>query len=91
MAVDASAAVDGRLTGDVFRFSDAIDLGRQLAGLPAVARCMTRRWFRFALGRQEDDGDEAEIAAAFDAFRASGLDLRTLIVAVASSAPFLAR
>jgi hypothetical protein len=72
--VDASGTV--LLGGQAHPFANAIELVGLLARSDEVPACMGRQWLRFALRRQEGDGDGASLAAAQQAFRSSGLDMR---------------
>jgi hypothetical protein len=73
--------VDGPLDG-------AVELASRLAESEEVERCVTRQWFRFALGRDDADADEPSIRAAYQRYAASGGDLRELIVALTTTDAF---
>lgn len=76
-------------TGDIDgAFEGAIELGERLAGSETVHRCMAKQWFAFAVGRSEAEGDECVIDELASRLVASGLDLRELAVAIATSDAF---
>ena len=81
--LEAGAAVDASgelIATDVDRPLDgAIELGQALVQSDDVKRCVTRQWFRFAMGRSEDDADQCTNDALEDVFVASGGDMRELI------------
>lgn len=67
----------GELDGDYF--ADSVQLGVRLTERPAIATCMTRNLYRYAVGHVEQE-DEAELLGAVkDAFEASGYDLRVAV------------
>lgn len=75
--VDASGAlvatdVDGPIDG-------VLELAGRLAQSDDVRRCVTRQWFRFAVGRTETDDDLCSSEGLETAFLDSGGDIRTLI------------
>jgi hypothetical protein len=89
--VESSGMVALPTTGPI-AFDDAVGLMRRLASAPEVRRCVTRHWFRYALGRQELPEDEGSIDAAHRAAAGGGsLDLRQLVLAIAQSRTFLLR
>lgn len=86
--------VGGTLTGtaDVDGpFVGALELSERLAHSQKVSRCVARHWFRYALGRTEEEQDLPSLDAAVSAFRSSGLRFRDLLVAIASTDAFLGR
>ncbi len=85
--MDGEFAVDA--TGEVFSDKDdvagpydgAIELVERLAASDTVARCMTRQWGRFALGRDvRNDETECVLESAYEAFDESNRDLRELMI-----------
>jgi hypothetical protein len=72
-------------------FNGAVELSTRLAGSQQVRACMVRNWFRYAFAREPMRAD----ACALDAYRAAldkhQGDLRELLVAIASSYPFMHR
>jgi hypothetical protein len=69
-------------------FDGAVALAKELAGTKQVQQCVARQWFRFALGRMEGDTDGCSLVGLFDAFDASGHDVRQLLAAIATSDAF---
>jgi hypothetical protein len=49
---------------------------------------MTRQWFRFALGRGEDDAETASLDSAEARYADGGYDVRELLVGIAVSNAF---
>ena len=77
--VDASGVVDGEALDGVE------DLGRMLAASKTAQLCMARRWFQFAVGRQEGPADFDSLQRALMSFQDAGLDLRELVASLLSS------
>lgn len=71
-------------------FEGAVELGKRLAGSATVQRCMTQQWFRFALGREETAAEECLMDNLAGQLRAKDLDMRELVVAIATSDAFAA-
>lgn len=68
-------------------FAGPVELAQRLAASEDVAECVARQWFRFALGRVEDNQlDEGSLAVLSDAV-ATG-DIRELIVAITQTEAF---
>ncbi len=66
----------------------ALELGQALSKDEAVHRCVSRQWFRYAVGRHESPDDEDSIEAAYQKYLDSGRDLRELVVAIVSTDAF---
>jgi hypothetical protein len=66
-------------------FDGALQLGQRLAGSHEAQRCMARQWVRFALGRFDTRGEGCFVASMAQAFANAKLDLRELLVAVATN------
>jgi hypothetical protein len=62
-------------------------LGEKLAGSEHAGRCFVQQFFRFAMGR-EDDQDAPAIHDAWEAFKASKQNIRELIVGLVSTEAF---
>lgn len=86
LAVDSSGSIV--LDGQTQAFSDAVALGKLLAASRQVQSCLARQVTRYALNRWDVAEDAASIEAAATAFQTGGLDIRTLMTAVASSRTF---
>ena len=76
--------VDGTFVG-------AHELGERLAESADVARCVSRQWFRYGTQRAESPEDEAAIEMVYQAFAASGHQIRAAMVAVTGTDAFLYR
>jgi hypothetical protein len=92
--VDGLGAVDA--TGDIVQagpdlegtFDGALELAGKLARSTEVRNCVANQWFRFSMGRMESTDDSCSISGLHDAFRASGGNIRDLIVRVILSPSF---
>jgi hypothetical protein len=85
-AVDATSLLPG--------FGMVKNAGEMMAKMSTskeVASCMTKQWYRFALGRAESDVDAGSLANVEDAFRKADFKLPDLIVALTSSPAFRQR
>jgi hypothetical protein len=85
-AVDARGKVV-RLDGTDRDFDGAVQLSQILATSNQARDCMTREWFRFALSRKESSADDDALRATFQRFSESDFDIRSLLVAIATSLP----
>ena len=72
------------------RFDSPRELGAILAEDEGCRKCLVKQVMRYALGREETMADRAEIDAALERFRESGFRFQELLLAVATSKPFLA-
>jgi hypothetical protein len=87
--VDATGNLIG--TGDSALdgpFNGALDLAEKLSQSSVVEQCMTRQWFRFALGRSSSNDDACSLASMQERLVASGGNIRELIVSIALSDAF---
>jgi hypothetical protein len=89
--VDASGTVTTPNGNETFTFKNAVDLARGLAGSKQVHACAAKKLRRYESGLPESDADAANLDAAVAAFERSGLDLRELMVALATGPSFLYR
>jgi hypothetical protein len=89
--VDSSGMLRPPSGATAMPFRDAIDLVKALAGLPDVRKCMAKQWFRYAVARQEVDGDEASLDGVVGSFQKAGDNIRELLVALAKARSFLYR
>ena len=87
-AIDASGTIP--LDGQIKTFTNALQLGSLLATSPQAQTCFSIEWMRYALNRWEDTGgaDNYSIQSALTAFQSGGLNIRSLIAAVATSQTF---
>ena len=78
----SAGVADGTLDG-------AADLSRAIADAPQTASCFARQWFRFGLGRLEENGDagDAELLATIARAGAES-SLREALLALVESDAF---
>jgi hypothetical protein len=88
--VDSSGAIVGTQMSDG-PMANAVQMAKALAASPEVHACFTRQVFRFDVGRTEGAADECAIQQITKAFTDGKLDLRELLVAIASSPSYTAR
>jgi len=87
--IDISGQIDPMSSVDIDGpFNGAIELTKKLATSSEVRQCMTKQWFRFALGRSEAENDNCSVKAAYDAFQASQYDVRKLLAAIVTTDSF---
>jgi hypothetical protein len=72
-------------------YNGPLELAGKLAGSETVRGCVVTQWFRYAYGRGEDDGDACTLGTLKDQFKASGYNMRKLIVALTQTPAFLTR
>jgi hypothetical protein len=90
VAVDPSGAIVGAGAGDR-PVANAVELAQALAASPVVHECFARQVFRFDVGRTETAADACTIAQATKAYSDQKLDLRELLVSIATSPAFSTR
>ena len=81
--VDAASTVT--IDGVDKPFANALELTRILATSDTVRGCFARQWFRFAVGREDTEGDAASLAGIASAFANAQHDMRALAPAIAVS------
>lgn len=82
-------AVDYNLSGP---FDGAIELGERLAESPQLTDCIAQNWYQFAMGRGAAAvEDQCNLARLQEDFRASGGDVRELLVRITGSDAFVFR
>jgi len=86
LPVDSSGSIT--LDGQTHTFPDALALTNLLTASAQVQTCFATQWMRYALNRWDTPDDLASIQSAAGAFQTSGLNMRKLIAAVASSRTF---
>ena len=69
-------------------YDGAIELAGILAQTPEVHDCMARQWFRYSLGRMDDDMDTCTMDRLSTAFEDSDHDVRSLIREIVLSNSF---
>jgi Protein of unknown function (DUF1592)/Protein of unknown function (DUF1588)/Protein of unknown function (DUF1595)/Protein of unknown function (DUF1585) len=89
-AVDASGQFD-LPSGKHLVFQNAVELLSQLAESEDFSRCFSEQWLRYALGRPLVAADAGTPASVHDAFKASGLNIKELLVTALSSKAFMYR
>jgi hypothetical protein len=72
-------------------FKNAVEMVRELAKRPETADCQARQWLRYAIKRRDEAGEEPSLKALQQTFKASGLDIRELMVAVTKTRAFTHR
>jgi hypothetical protein len=90
VAVDPTGAIVGTQASNG-PMANAVALAGALAASPEVHACFARQVFRFDVGRLETDADACSIAAGVAAYSGKNLDLRELLVALATSPAFTTR
>jgi hypothetical protein len=85
--VDPSGALVGAGASDR-PVTNAVDLATALAESPAVKECFARQVFRYDVGRLETEADACAIADVTKTYTGKNLDLRELLVALATSPSF---
>jgi hypothetical protein len=68
-------------------FNGAVDLSTQFAAAVDVSDCVARRWFQFALSRDDTSEDGCSLMSIQNAFRLSR-NMQDLVVAIATSTAF---
>jgi hypothetical protein len=69
-------------------FTNAVELTAMLAESSEVAGCVSRQWFRFALGRVESKSDACSIRDIQVGFNASQHNIRSLLTQIVASDAF---
>jgi hypothetical protein len=87
--VDASGSLT--LSYGFVSFNNATELVSGLAKDEQVQDCVATQWTRYFLRRKEEPGDMASLMQAQSTFRSSALDMRELLVAIATSDSFAKR
>ena len=77
LPVDASGELVG--TDVDGPFDGGVELVSLIAQSDLVRQCVSRQWFRYALGRNETDEDECSTSVLDEAFAASDYDVRELL------------
>ncbi len=83
LPIDPSGQFDGQA------FANAAELGALLHQSDKVRSCFTRRIYRYAMGRLENDYDNAQIQQLATTFTANGQRLRSLLVSLVANDGFL--
>jgi hypothetical protein len=86
LPIDTRARVQGLENSE---FSTPKELGRIFAADEGCQRCIVKKLFRYAFGREETVADQPAIEAILKTFRDSGFRFQELVVALITSKPFL--
>jgi Protein of unknown function (DUF1592)/Protein of unknown function (DUF1588)/Protein of unknown function (DUF1595)/Protein of unknown function (DUF1585)/Protein of unknown function (DUF1587) len=87
-AVDASGAFTNVRADLAGPFAGAVEMAQALAKSSEVADCVSRQWFRFALGRVESFDDACTVLGIQSGFDASSGNVPQLLEAIATSEAF---
>lgn len=85
---DRGAPIDPSGVLDGVSYRDALGLTQAIHDAPGFPRCVTARLYRYAYGRRETDGEEAEVSRLAQDFAYGGYRLRRLMSSIATSAAF---
>jgi hypothetical protein len=69
-------------------FNGAAELGRRLGESVQVQQCVVTQWYRYGMGRVEQDADVCSMKSAFERFVASGGKMDELLVGLVTSDAF---
>jgi hypothetical protein len=72
-------------------FKGPVELAKKLTASPQVQQCVTKQWFRYALGRVETDLDTCTLDAVYEKFKKSEFRLPDLLMALVESDGFRIR
>ncbi|HLM72895.1 MAG TPA: DUF1588 domain-containing protein, partial [Polyangiaceae bacterium] len=87
--VDATGSlVESDINGD---FDGAVELAHKLTGSEDVRACYATQWFRYASGRGETHADDCSMVALRERFKATGGNIKELLVALTQTDAFLYR
>jgi Protein of unknown function (DUF1592)/Protein of unknown function (DUF1588)/Protein of unknown function (DUF1595)/Protein of unknown function (DUF1585)/Protein of unknown function (DUF1587) len=86
--VDASGAFTNVRPDLAGPFAGAVQMAQALAKSSEVADCVTRQWFRFALGRVESFDDACTVSGIQSGFDTSSGNVPQLLEAIATSEAF---
>lgn len=85
---DNGLPVDPTSTFDGVFVADARGLGVAASQSASVAQCLVRKYYSYAVGHPERDVDGSALNTLASTFKASGFDLRDLILAVITHEAF---
>ena len=89
MPVDTTGVVvDAGDPGLDGAFDGALELTTRLAQSPQVEACLATQWFRYTMGRAEQQADACSLEQVKAAFADSGGDFRELLVSLATTDAF---
>ncbi len=82
---DIQLAVDATLNGE---FEGVAELSQKLAASEQVEACLATQWFRYAMGRAEQDEDACSLSTVQRVFADSGGSFTELLVALTTTGAF---
>lgn len=89
LPVDVSGDVVGTREEEIRGpFDGAAELAQRFASSRQVRECVVTQWYRYGLGRVEQDVDLCSIARASDHFTAENANMKELLVAIVLSDAF---
>ncbi|UJR86198.1 DUF1592 domain-containing protein [Sandaracinus amylolyticus] len=91
LPIDTSGVLLGAGDGADGAFVGGAELAERLSQSDAVRDCVARQVYQYAQARVAAGGDECVLERVTERFAASDGDLRELLVAIATSDPFLSR
>jgi hypothetical protein len=86
--IDGSGTVTLAMTSSSISFTNATTLAKGLRDSPQVSACLTRYWFRYALGGPYAEKSGKSLESAHQAFTKGGTTLKALVTGVATSDAF---
>ena len=87
LPVDATGALTGTRDSDG-PFDGAVELAARLGESSEVRECVATQWFRFGYGHGEEKADACAMNQLQDAFKASGYNVKELLVALTRTDAF---
>ncbi|HVJ16864.1 MAG TPA: DUF1588 domain-containing protein, partial [Polyangiaceae bacterium] len=82
LPIDPSSDFDGTPV------ADARELGQVINGSDAVAQCLVRRYYTYAVGHEERDVDGSVVNALATSFKTSNYSLRDLVLEIVANDAF---
>jgi hypothetical protein len=82
LPIDPSGAFDG------VEVADAVELAHTIESSTAVARCLTRKYYAYAVGHEERKVDASVIETLYARFESTGFDMRELMLDVVTHEAF---
>lgn len=89
LPIDATGVLlDSGDSGMDGAFDGALELTARLATSPQVEACLATQWFRYAMGRAEQQADACSLEQVKSQFASTGGDFRELLVSLATTDAF---
>jgi hypothetical protein len=70
-------------------FNGAVEMGKKLAESPETQACFAMNWANFAYARGSDEQDACTMTMLQEQFRATGYDIKQLLLALTQTDTFL--